>query len=164
MTNRDIAEARARVVEEARSWILTPFIHAQRMKGVGVDCAQLLVAVYAAAGVVTVEPPGYYAPNWFQSEAAGDPLRDILGAHCCQTTTPGPGDIAVFRFGRADAHGAIVTEWPEIIHADRMAGFVARDYCGRGSALAVRHTSSWTFPQWHPRSAIERLFAGEARP
>lgn len=28
-----------------------------------------------------------------------------------------PGDIAVWRFGRAFSHGAIVTEWPWIVHA-----------------------------------------------
>ena len=31
--------------------------------------------------------------------------------------TPEPGDVAVFKFGRCYAHGAIVTEWPMLIHS-----------------------------------------------
>ena len=30
---------------------------------------------------------------------------------------PEPGDVAVFKFGRCYAHGAIVTEWPRLIHS-----------------------------------------------
>jgi hypothetical protein len=28
-----------------------------------------------------------------------------------------PGDVALFRVGRAEAHGAIVAAWPTVIHA-----------------------------------------------
>ena len=30
---------------------------------------------------------------------------------------PEPGDVALFRFGRCYSHGAIVVEWPRLIHA-----------------------------------------------
>jgi cell wall-associated NlpC family hydrolase len=30
---------------------------------------------------------------------------------------PEPGDVALFKFGRCYAHGAIITEWPRLIHA-----------------------------------------------
>ncbi len=40
----------------------------------------------------------------------------------CATRTssnglPLAGDVAVFRFGRTFSHGAIVVEWPVVIHA-----------------------------------------------
>lgn len=46
-----VAAERARVVQEAMSWLKTPWHHHSRVKGAGVDCLQLLVAVYEAAGV-----------------------------------------------------------------------------------------------------------------
>src|SRR5262249_43477037 len=43
---------RAAVVAEAESWIGTPFHHAARVKGAGVDCLMLLAEVYERAGIV----------------------------------------------------------------------------------------------------------------
>jgi cell wall-associated NlpC family hydrolase len=40
---------------------------------------------------------------------------------------PSPGDIALFRFGRTYSHGAIVTEWPRLIHAYWQIGVVPGD-------------------------------------
>jgi cell wall-associated NlpC family hydrolase len=40
---------------------------------------------------------------------------------------PEPGDIALFRFGRTYSHGAIVTEWPRLIHAYWSIGVVWGD-------------------------------------
>jgi len=46
----EIAALRRAVIAEAREWILTPFHHEQRCKGVGVDCTGLVIAVGEAAG------------------------------------------------------------------------------------------------------------------
>lgn len=43
---------RADVLAEARTWIDTPFHHQARVKGHGVDCAQLVVAVGVALGLM----------------------------------------------------------------------------------------------------------------
>ena len=43
---------RAAVVAAARSWIGTPYHHAADVKGVGVDCAMLLVRVYSDLGLI----------------------------------------------------------------------------------------------------------------
>ncbi|MDO6044547.1 hypothetical protein Q4P48_08410 [Neisseria gonorrhoeae] len=45
-------DLRARIVEEARSWLGTPYHHHAMVKGAGVDCAMLLVAVYGAVGLL----------------------------------------------------------------------------------------------------------------
>lgn len=37
---------------------------------------------------------------------------------CDLVAEPQAGDLALFRFGRMYSHGAIVVEWPEVIHAD----------------------------------------------
>lgn len=52
-------------------------------------------------------------------------LAGILAtAH--EVSVPEPGDVAVFRYGRCYSHGAIVTRWPEIIHAIAALGVVIR--------------------------------------
>jgi hypothetical protein len=42
---------------------------------------------------------------------------------------PQRGDVAVFKFGRCFAHGAIVVAWPRLIHAWCNAGVVLADAC-----------------------------------
>jgi hypothetical protein len=55
---------RAAVVQEALTWLGTPYHHHARVKGVGVDCAQQLCAVYEACGCVPHIDPGNYAHDW----------------------------------------------------------------------------------------------------
>jgi len=119
---------RASVVAEARSWIGTPFHHAGRVKGPagGVDCLMLLAEVYERAGVVGRLTPPFYVPDWHLHRNAERYVEGLL-AHARPTQCPLPGDIAVFRFGRTFSHGAIVTEWPRLVHAYWQQGVVAGD-------------------------------------
>lgn len=41
---------RADIVAEARTWLQTPWVHQHCMKGVAVDCAQMVMAVARACG------------------------------------------------------------------------------------------------------------------
>ena len=108
---------RAAVVAEARGWVGTPFHHAGRVKGAGVDCLMLLAEVYERAGIVPhVEPP-FYVPDWHLHRDA-ERYLDGLRAYATEIGgPPSPGDIALFRFGRTFSHGAIVTDWPRLVHA-----------------------------------------------
>lgn len=51
----------ALAVAEARRCVGTPWHHGGRLPGVGLDCAGLLVAAYAAAGVDVADPRRYSA-------------------------------------------------------------------------------------------------------
>jgi hypothetical protein len=51
-----------RIVEEARSWLHTPFRHQGQVKHVGVDCAQFVALVAKGAGL-PVEIPANYRPR-----------------------------------------------------------------------------------------------------
>src|SRR4051794_18561064 len=55
---------RACVVREAESWIGTPFHHAARVKGAGVDCLMLLAEIYEHAGIAPHIEPSFYVPDW----------------------------------------------------------------------------------------------------
>jgi hypothetical protein len=52
-------DERQAVIAEARSWIGTPFHDRARVKGAGVDCLQLLIASYHAAGLLPDLRPDY---------------------------------------------------------------------------------------------------------
>ena len=51
--------ARPAIVAAARSWLGTPFHHQGRVKGVGVDCAGLILGVAAELGIVLGDLKGY---------------------------------------------------------------------------------------------------------
>lgn len=111
------AAQRQAVIEEARTWLRTPYHHRARVKGAGVDCMLFLAEVYASAGVIDpiVEIP-YYPRDWMLHRGDGRYLRGIR-EYCRPVATPQPGDVAMFDFGRDTSHSAIVLDWPMVIHA-----------------------------------------------
>ena len=115
------------VVAEAASWIGTPFHHAARVKGAGVDCLMLLAEVYERTGVVAHIRPPFYVPDWHLHRNAERYLEGLLHYARPLDGPPRAGDIALFKFGRTLSHGAIVTEWPRLIHAYWAVGVVGGD-------------------------------------
>jgi cell wall-associated NlpC family hydrolase len=109
---------RAKVVDAARGWIGTPYHHRAHIKGVGVDCALILVDVFTEAQIVSnVEVPAY-SPTWHlhrEEEKYTNFIRQF--ARETDRRPPKPGDIIVWKFHKAFAHGGIVTEWPYVVHA-----------------------------------------------
>jgi cell wall-associated NlpC family hydrolase len=143
--------ARAAIVREALSWLGTAFHHRGRVKAVrdasgaiadggGVDCAQSVYLIYRAACPTRVPEiavaDGHYAFQWNLAKAtAGEEryLNTVL-AHARETREPLPGDLALFRWGLAYAHGAIVMPpgYPAIAHANANAGLFMLDRADLG--------------------------------
>ncbi|MES2055815.1 MAG: hydrolase [Pseudomonadota bacterium] len=120
-TEAEIMIERAAVVAEAETWLRTPFRHEGRVKGAGVDCAQLLAAVYVNTGLVPNFKIPHYPHDWHMHRDAERYLATVV-SYAVEMPPPHereplPGDIAVFRFGRTFSHGAIIVKWPLIIHA-----------------------------------------------
>lgn len=150
MTEASTAQ-RAAVVREALSWIGTSFHHRGRVKvkrdasGAivergGVDCAQSVYLIYRAACPERVPEiaaaDDHYAFQWNLAKAtAGEEryLKTVL-AHARETHEPAPGDLALFRWGLAFAHGAIVMPpgFPAIAHANANAGCFMLDRADLG--------------------------------
>ncbi len=121
---------REHVVAEALSWLGTPYAHRQRLKGVGVDCAQLPIAVYAAAGLIAGDEVGAYASQWHlhRGEELYVGYVQALGGREIAQGEAGPGDLALWRYGRTFSHGAILTgEGGRVVHACRGLGVVLGD-------------------------------------
>lgn len=143
-------EQRIAVVAEAMRWLGTPFHHQQRVRGAGVDCVNLLAAVYHAAGVVEELRFDYYPPDWHLHR---DEPKFLAGLERYADRIPViealPGDIAMFRYGRHSAHGAIVTAWPTVVHAWRDVGKVVLTEADRGP-LGGRLVGVWRIKEVLP--------------
>ncbi len=115
-----VAEAKGRLafVNEAISWIGTPFVNCADVKGQAVDCAMLLTRCAVDTGLVPAFDPRPYAPHWHvhhDRELFIEFLTDRLGGR--EIDTPRLGDIAVYKFNRTFSHGAVIVNSAEVVHA-----------------------------------------------
>jgi len=118
---------RARVLEEAETWLRTPFHHEARVKGAGVDCAMLLAEVYERVGLIPRQSPDHYSAQWHLHRDDEKYLPWILANAVETHSAPSPGDIVMFKIGRAWSHAGIVLSWPLIIHAWFQTGVETND-------------------------------------
>ncbi len=124
---------RERVLVVARTWLGTPYHAGGRVKGAGADCLTLLAEVYSEAGVLPRVHVPYYPKDWHLHRGAERYMEGLLQyAHEIEGP-PLPADIVLWKFGRCYSHGAIVVQWPMIIHA----------YCGRGCTEENAESAHW---------------------
>jgi cell wall-associated NlpC family hydrolase len=125
MSGSDAAE-RECVIACARGWVGTPFHDLARVKGVGVDCAQLLAGAFEEAKIVPHVETGFYSAQFF-CHHSDERLAAfvLLYAHEIAESAVGPGDVVLYRVGRSFSHAAIVVDWPgDVIHAHKLSGKV----------------------------------------
>ncbi|MDB5421107.1 MAG: peptidase [Brevundimonas sp.] len=137
------------VVEAARGWLGTPYLHQASLKGQGADCLGLVRGVWREVVGAEPETPAAYSPDWAEVggeetllAAAGRWLLPVAGEE------PRTGDVLLFRMsaGAAVKHCAILSdasgpEW-RMIHA----------YWGRAVV------ESWVGPWWRRRLAAAFRF------
>ncbi len=111
---------RARVVHVLRTWLRTPYHHAAKIKGVGVDCATLIAATFEEAGFIEPIETPKYSPQWHLHRNI-ELYRTAVLEYAREITKEEAraGDVVLYRFGHVKAHGGLITErgWPFIIHA-----------------------------------------------
>lgn len=114
------ADARNAIVTEANSWIGTPYISNAMIKGKrgGTDCAMFLVGVYSNIGIIPKEfDPRPYPAQWHVHRNEEKYLNYVMSFVKEIEGPPKPGDLAMFKVGKVFAHGAIVVNWPNVVHA-----------------------------------------------
>ena len=108
---------REAVVATALTWQNTPYRHMGRIKGVGADCLTFIAEVYHEAGLIPKIEIPFYPQDWMHHRESERYLEGLLQHTREIETDPLPGDIVLWRCGRCFSHGAIVLQWPHIIHA-----------------------------------------------
>lgn len=113
----------SRVVEIARGWIGTPYLHQASRRGAGTDCLGLVRGVWrelCGAEPVAVPP---YTSDWSEArreEALWNAARRHLVSR--PVAEAEPGDVLLFRMrdGSVAKHLGILTQgglWPRFVHA-----------------------------------------------
>jgi len=138
----DTIDTRQAIIREARQWLGTPFHHQGRVRGVGVDCLQLLIGVYSAVGLMAEIDVGPYPWDWHFHKSEQRYLKGMK-KHAKKVAKPLPGDAAMFTFGHCASHAAIVIDWPQCIHAYHGQGVVETDAVN-GAELSGRLHSFWS--------------------
>jgi hypothetical protein len=143
------AMMRFAVVEEARSWLGTPYHHAADVKGHGVDCAMLLVRVYCDLGLVERFDPRPYTRDWFLHRNEERYLGFLL-ERSREVRAPGLGDIILFRMGRCFAHAGIISRVDplSIIHAFAPTRCVVEDIIERSAELKAKMKTAKFASYW----------------
>lgn len=113
--------SREAVVAEVQTWLRTPYHHLARVKRAGVDCAQILIAVYGSCGLLTPAAVHeleqlHYSPQWSVHRSEELYLR-WLDRYAVQTPAPAAGDVAIWRFGRTFSHAGILIDPTQVVHA-----------------------------------------------
>lgn len=122
MDASQIALERAQVMDNARAWLGTPYHHQGTLRGVGCDCVTYLIGAFVDARIGLERPEiKHYPPDWHVHRDVERYMEGIL-AYCAEVAQPGarhpqPADIILFRVGRTYSHGALVEEWPVLLHS-----------------------------------------------
>jgi len=112
---------RSQIIEEARTYLGTPFHHQGRLKGVGVDCIGLLTGVAQGLNITHHDLTGYSRhPDGVTL------LRELNKAGLVPIEEAKPGDVLVFWMTRPylPCHAGILTEQDTVIHTWTTIGFV----------------------------------------
>ena len=99
------------IVTAARNYLGTPFHHQARVKGVGIDCAGLLVCVARDLGLQHYDVQGY------SRVPSGAEFERHLDANLDKISAIEPGCILLMAFDSDPQHVAIATSLTTIIHA-----------------------------------------------
>ena len=123
---------RAAILAAGRSWAGTPFHDGARLKGVGVDCAQFIAAIFVESGVLGPFEVPVYSPQWFMHRDEERLVDFVLRhGHEIEEASAREGDLVLYKLGRAFAHAALIVSWRKgapqdcrILHAHKLSGTV----------------------------------------
>jgi len=108
------------VVNEARRWLGTPFVHTGRELGVGVDCCGLVICVFNSVYGMHYDNRNYshVMPNGV--------MRSELARWCDQVLGEWEsGDVLLFDLMGQEQHVGFYTGDGQMLHAYQSAGVVA---------------------------------------
>ncbi|WP_233343629.1 C40 family peptidase [Burkholderia cepacia] len=105
---------RQQVVDEARTWAGTRWQHQGRLKGIGVDCAGLVVCALRNVGIEVDDVDGY-------PRRPDGSLLEVVRRQTEPTSDWRAGDVVLMHWDNDPCHLGILTSPSTIIHAYAMA-------------------------------------------
>jgi len=100
------------IVQEAKTWIGTPFKHQGRIKGLGVDCVGLIIGVAHVFKLTEFDYTNYsHTPDGFLMQQLLAQHLDVMAIQAAKA-----GDIVLMRFEAQPQHVGILSHYG-IIHA-----------------------------------------------
>lgn len=147
----DCPDAAMRVVDAARRWIGTPYVHAASARGAGADCLGLIRGVWREIHGGEPEPTPAYTPDW--SEASREERLWAAARRRMAQIDPGAassGDVLLLRMreaGPAKHLGVLARDGagaPTMIHAYSGRGVVESPL---GEAWARRVVAVFRIPE-----------------
>ncbi len=137
--------SRIKIIDAARDWLGTPYVHQASAKGAGCDCLGLVRGIWRELYGAEPEAPPAYTPDWNERHwKAGEEEKLLNAARRNMTARSGaafePGDVLVFRvcadgpakhcgvavapdrFIHAYAGRAVIESWLSRWWRERLAG------------------------------------------
>lgn len=107
------------MIDEARGWLGTPWIHNQALKGVGADCILFILAWGQSLGLVPkIFKRPRYNRDWALHNAESVLLMEIQKhARKVKLKEMKIGDVVFFKYGQCTSHAAIYIGLGKIIHS-----------------------------------------------
>jgi cell wall-associated NlpC family hydrolase len=133
------AATKAKIVEEARRLLSSPFAHQGRGEK-GVDCAGLVILVAHRLGLSQFDCSGY---RRLPGAVDGRKIEDLCAAELrpIEFSAAEPGDVALFLIGQRPRHMAILGSdqagMLTMIHAYEPAGRVVENILDAGWKAAL---------------------------
>lgn len=114
------------IITEAETWLGTPWHHKACIKGAGVDCGWFIYAVFLECGLIKPTDIKDYPRDWALHNTE-ERYLEVVERYAQRIESPQIGDIAVFKNGNTFSHGAIIIDYPRLIHAQVGCGVCYAD-------------------------------------
>ena len=137
---------RSALIEEARSWLGTPYQPFQNCKGAGCDCGGYCYGVWRNVGLLPADAmPPRLSSQWYLNRTDEIIVRSLqsYGAIEIPIADAKPGDVLTFQYGRAQSHMAFLLPRGQIIHSYAYKAAVCIDPL---ESLMPRHPHAWLVP------------------
>lgn len=130
------------LIEEARTWLGTPYHHQGSAKGLGTDCVGFLKGVALEIGILTPQLAAALPTDYSRQPSAGQ-LRRLMGGILIHVPFDcrAPGDLVLMRFALDPQHLGMLTA----VDPDYLI------HCGRDGVVEHRVDTAW-------RSRIARVY------
>lgn len=121
-------DIRDKIVEEAKSWVGTPYHSGANIKGVATDCGQILIEVYGNVGLIEKFNVEAYAMDWAMHRSE-EKYLSFVKQHCERVDKWQKGDIVLYKFGRCVSHsGIFIDDKGNMVHALANVGVIYAHY------------------------------------